>query len=161
MKAETEGRLTAGPEISLESERRSFSPSAFSHLILRAGTFLSLLFLSFYWLNLLTQTHLDLQLIKSRDNLDNASSSLVVTGVKGDGVIFLQRTQVMVCVSGDRGHFRKRVSFSTAVIFSFATFPLPRTWHSTLDLWSCCFTDGVICALDCARCWKRTISPRD
>lgn len=131
MKAETEGRLTAGPEISLESERRSFSPSAFSHLILRAGTFLSLFFIFIF---LLTQTHLDLQLIKSRDNLDNASSSLVVTGVKGDGVIFLQRTQVMVCVSGDRGHFRKRVSFSTAVIFSFATFPLPRTWHSTLDL---------------------------
>lgn len=69
----------------------------------------------------------------------------------------------MVCLSGDRDHFRKRARFSSTrpAIFSAATFALAQAWLSTLGLWSCCFTDGVICALDTARCWKRTVSPRD
>ena len=47
------------------------------------------------------------------------------------------------------------------VTFSAATFALAQAWLSTLGLWSCCSTDGLICAWDTARCWKQTISPRD
>lgn len=67
----------------------------------------------------------------------------------------------MVCLFGDSDRFWKRARFSTTIIFSAATFALAQVWLYTLGLWSYCFTDGVICALDTARCWKQTVSPRD